>query len=79
MILTVLVNDDNDIISSCKSYETFVLVINSEPGDHNLPNLLFCSSNFTDEQYLSLLECGSYHLIVSMLLVLPMNDPYFLR
>ena len=40
-----------------------------EPGDHYLPNLLLRSSNFSDEQYLSFLVCGSHHLIVALLLV----------
>ena len=49
--------------------ETVVPVINSETGDHTFPNLLLCSSNLADEKYLSLLICGTQHLIVALLLV----------
>ena len=45
----------------------FVLGISLEPGDHPLPNLLSCSSNFSDEKYLSLLVCVSHHLIVALM------------
>ena len=37
--------------------EVFLTNISSEPGDHHLPNLFLCSSNFVDEQYLSFLVC----------------------
>ena len=43
-------------------------VISSEPGDHILPDLLLCSSNFPDEQYLILLVCGYNHYIVALML-----------
>ena len=49
------------------SVEVFVTRTSSEPGKHTLPNLLLCSSNFSDEQYLSFLVCGSYHFIVDLL------------
>ena len=49
--------------------ELFVPNTSSEPGNHPLPNLLLCSSNFADEQYLSFLVCGSYHFIVDLLFV----------
>ena len=49
--------------------EIFVPSIDSEPGDQPLPNLLFCSSKFSDEQYLRLFVCGSHHFIVDLLFV----------
>ena len=49
--------------------EIFLPFINADPGDHTLPNLLLCSSNFTDEQYLRLLVCLSHNLIVSVMIV----------
>ena len=49
--------------------KTFVLVVISEPGDHNFPNLLLCSTNFVEEQYLSFLVFWTYHFIASLLLV----------
>ena len=48
--------------------EIFVLVISSNPGDHHLPNLLLCSSKFSDKQYLGFLLYGSHHFILSLLL-----------
>ena len=47
--------------------EIFLPIISSEPGDQPLTNLLLCSSNFSDEQYLSLFVCGYHHLIVAVL------------
>ena len=47
----------------------FVPVISSEPGDHNLPNILLYSSTFSYEQYLSFLVCGSQNFIVALILV----------
>ena len=49
--------------------EVFVSRMSSKYGDHPLPNLLLCSSNFIDEQYLSLLVCGSHHFIVDLVFV----------
>ena len=40
-----------------------------ELGNQPFPNLLLCYSNFSDEQYLSFLVCGSHHFIVDLLLV----------
>ena len=57
--------------------EIFVPIISSETGDQPLPNLLLCSSNFSDEQYLSLFVCGYYHFIVAMLFLLSMNYPSY--
>ena len=37
--------------------EIFVPLINSEPGDYPLTNLLLYSSTFSDEKYLILLLC----------------------
>ena len=39
--------------------EVFVTSTSSEPGDHTLPKLLLCPSNFANEQYLSYLVFGS--------------------
>ena len=47
----------------------FVPGISSEPGGQPLPNLLLCSSIFSDEQYLSLFVCGSRHFIVALMFV----------
>ena len=49
--------------------EIFVPVISSELGDQNFPNLSLCSSNVSDEQYLSLFISGSLHFIVALLAV----------
>ena len=49
--------------------EVFLPRISSKPGDQLLPNLLLCSSNFADEQYLSLFVCGFHHLILALLFV----------
>ena len=49
--------------------EAFVLVMSSEPGDHQFINLLLCSSNFIDEEYFSLLVCSYHQFILSLLLV----------
>ena len=49
--------------------ELFLTSVSSEPGDYPLPNLLLCSSNFEDEQYLSSLVCGSQNFNVDMLFV----------
>ena len=49
--------------------ELFVPIIGSEPGDHPLLSLLLCSSNFSDEQYLRFLVCGSHNFIVALLFV----------
>ena len=38
--------------------ELFDPSISSEPVDQPLTNLLFCSSNFADKNYLSLFVCG---------------------
>ena len=43
--------------------------ISSEPGDHYLPNLLLCSSIFSDDQYFIFLVCGYYHLIGALMFV----------
>ena len=56
-------------IFNSRRVEIFVRRIISERGDHPLPNLFLCSSDFADEQYLSFLVCGSYHLIVALLFV----------
>ena len=52
-------------------------VISSELGDHTFPNLLLCSSEISDEQYLSFLVCVYHHFILALLLVEPMNDNSF--
>ena len=49
--------------------EIIVPSISSEPGDQPFPNILFCSSNFSDGNYLSLFLCGSHHLIVALMFV----------
>ena len=49
--------------------------ISSEPDDQPLQNLFLCSSNFVDEQYLSLFVCGFHHLIVDLMFLQPMNVP----
>ena len=36
-------------VFSVEGAEIFVPVINAEPGDHPLPDLLLCSSNMVDE------------------------------
>ena len=54
----------------------FVTSMISEPGDHHLSNLLLCSSNISDEQYLSFFVCRYDHFIVYLLLVSPINDTY---
>ena len=59
--------------------EKLVPFIKVELGDHNLPNLLLCSSNLSDEQYLSVLVCRSHHFIVDLLLILPINDTSCVR
>ena len=46
--------------------EIFVPIISSDPGDQTLPNLLLCSSEFSDEQYLSIFVCGSHHFIFAL-------------
>ena len=51
--------------------EIFVPVINAEISENTLTNLLMCSSNLSDEQYLSFLLYGSYHFIVAPRLVEP--------
>ena len=49
--------------------EIFDPIIDSELGDHHFPSLLLCSSNFSDEPYLSFLVCGPQNFIVALLLV----------
>ena len=49
--------------------EMFVPIIDSELGDHHFPNLLLCSSNLSDELYLSFLVCSPQNCIVALLLV----------
>ena len=46
--------------------EIFFPKICSEPGDHPMPNLLLCSSNISDEQFLDLLVCGYHHFIIDL-------------
>ena len=46
-----------------------MLSMRSEPGDHPFPNLLLCSSNFVDEQYLSFLLFVSHNFIVALVFV----------
>ena len=48
--------------------EIFVPSISSEPGDHTLPYLWLCSSNFADEKYLSFFLCGSHRFIVFLII-----------
>ena len=55
--------------------EVFVPSISSEPGNHPLPNLLLCSPNFADEEYLSSLVCGYHHSIVALLFLSPIDYP----
>ena len=56
-------------VFNVRRVEVFVPSISPEPGDHLLSNLLLCSSNFADEQYLSFLVCGYHNFIVALLFV----------
>ena len=51
------------------SVKVLVPSMSSEHGDHPLLNLLFCSSNFADEQYLSFLVYGSHHFTVAIMFI----------
>ena len=47
--------------------DRFLPSTSSEPGDYLLPNLLLCSSYFSDEQYLIYLMCVSHHCILALI------------
>ena len=51
----------DSLIFNVVRVDIFFPIISSETGDHPFPNLLLCSSNFSDEKYLSFLVWGSQH------------------
>ena len=50
-------------------------VMISEPVDNDFPNLLICSSNFSDEMFFVSWYVGPHNFIVDLLLLYKMNYP----